>query len=233
MTEEKQEKNGAMFMPVAIVLAGAIIAGAIIFSNKANNDANELTGDALNAVNTADTANTNEGGTVNVSVDDDPIKGDKNAKVTIIEFSDFECPFCEKVQPTLKKVMDKYAGKARLVFRDFPLSFHKNAQKSSEAAQCANEQGKFWEYHDKLYVNQKALAVSDLKKYAVDLGLDVSKFNQCLDSNKFAEEVKKDLTDGEKAGVDGTPAFFINGRKLVGAQPYEAFEKIIEEELKK
>lgn len=227
MTEERSGKFNAMFLPLAIVIAGAIIAGAIIFSNKGTDVGNEIKGEAKQAVNT------NEEVVADVSADDDPIKGDKNAKVTIIEFSDFECPFCEKAEPTLKKIMDKYAGKVKLVYRDFPLTFHKSAQKASEASQCANDQGKYWEYHDKLYANQKALAVADLKKYAVDLGLDIAKFNECLDNNKFADEVKKDLADGEAAGVDGTPAFFINGRKIVGAQPYESFEKIIEEELKK
>ncbi len=227
MTEERSGKSSAMFMPLAIVIAGAIIAGAIIFSNKGSDVGNDVKGEPKQAVNA------NEEAVVNVSADDDPVKGDSNAKITIIEFSDFECPFCQKVEPTLKKIMDKYAGKVKLVYRDFPLAIHKNAQKAAEASQCADEQGKFWDYHGLLYANQKALTIADLKKYAVDLKLDATKFNECLDSNKFADEVKKDLADGEAAGVDGTPAFFINGRKIVGAQPYEAFEKIIEEELKK
>ncbi|MFA6296813.1 MAG: prolipoprotein diacylglyceryl transferase [Patescibacteria group bacterium] len=226
MNEERSGKSSAMFMPLAIVIAGAIIAGAIIFSNKGNDVGNEVKGEAKQVVNT------NEEAVVDVSTDDDPIKGDKNAKITIVEFSDFECPFCEKAEPTLKKILDTYSGKVKLVYRDFPLAMHKDAQKAAEASQCANDQGKYWEYHDKLYANQKALTVADLKKYAGDLKLDTVKFNQCLDSNKFADEVKKDLADGEAVGVDGTPAFFINGRKIVGAQPFEAFKQIIDEELK-
>jgi len=117
------------------------------------------------------------------------------------------------------------------VWRDFPLNFHKDAQKAAEAAQCASDQGKFWEYHDKLFENQRALQVDNLKKVAADMGLDAGKFDGCLDSGKYAADVKQDLEDGKAAGVTGTPAFLVNGRFLSGAQPYEAFEKLIEEEL--
>lgn len=231
MTEEKRGGLNALFLPVAIVIAGLVIGGAIVFSNKGGDNADDLKGKAGQAVNSNEAVNEPE--VVDVSADDDPIKGDKDAKVTIVEFSDFECPFCGKAEPTLKKILEKYQGKVKLVYRDFPLAMHKNAQKAAEASQCANDQGKYWEYHEKLYANQKALTLADLKKYAADLGLNSAKFNECLDSDKYADEVKKDLADGESYGVDGTPAFFINGVKLVGAQPYEEFEKIIEAELKK
>ncbi len=169
-----------------------------------------------------------------ISVDDDAVKGDPNAKVTIVEFSDFQCPFCGRFfRDTLPSIEKEYVatGKVKMVFRDFPLSFHENAQKAAEAAECAHEQGKFWEMHDKLYNNQQALAVSDLKKYAADLKLDTTKFNSCLDSSKYKQETQNDEADGQKYGVSGTPAFFINGRKLVGAQPFSAFKSIIDAEL--
>ena len=171
---------------------------------------------------------------IDVSVDDDPVKGDKNAPVTIIEFSDFQCPFCGKFfKETFGQIDEKYikTGKVKMVFRDFPLSFHENAQKSAEAAECADEQGKFWEYHDMLFENQEKLSVEDLKRYAVELGLDKDKFDSCLDSEKYKDEVKKDFSDGQKYGVSGTPAFFINGKLVSGAQPFSAFEKVIEAEL--
>ena len=173
---------------------------------------------------------------VQVSADDDPIKGKKDAPVTIIEFSDFQCPYCEKFySQALPSIEDKYikTGKVKIIYRDFPLSFHKNAQKSAEASECADEQGKFWEYHNKLFENQNSLAVDNLKQYAKDLGLDAAKFNECLDSGRMANEVQKDLNDGLSYGVSGTPSFFINGVALVGAQPFAAFQQIIEQELNK
>jgi protein-disulfide isomerase len=162
---------------------------------------------------------------------DEPVKG--AGAVEIVEYSDFQCPFCSRVNATLQKVLTDYDGKVRIVFRDFPLPFHQNAQIAAEAAQCAHEQGKFWEYHDKAFANQQALAADNLKQYAVDLGLDATKFNACLDESRFKQAVTTDHTGGQAVGVSGTPAFFINGRFLSGAQPYEAFSAIIEEELGK
>ena len=127
--------------------------------------------------------------------------------------------------------MEKYGDKVQLVFRDYPLGFHDKAQISAEASNCANEQGQFWAYHDKLFENQKALDRDSLIRYANELELDADKFTSCLDSNKYAADVKQDFDEGLAAGVTGTPAFFINGRFINGAQPYEAFESIIEEEL--
>lgn len=173
------------------------------------------------------------GGRLDVSVDDDPSIGPEDAPVTIVEFSDYQCPFCARAEPTIEQVLKEYEGKVRLVYRDFPLSFHQNAQKAAEATECADEQGKFWEYHDKLFENQDALDVNNLKQYAKDLGLDSSKFDNCLDSGKYTEEVQKDLADGQSLGVSGTPAFFINGRLVSGAQPFSAFKQVIDGELAK
>lgn len=171
---------------------------------------------------------------VEVSVDDDPVKGSEDASVTIIEFSDFQCPFCGRFYTqALPQIEKNYieTGKVKLVYRDYPLGFHENAQKAAEASECADEQGKFWEYHDKLFENQGALDVDSLKQYADDLGLDTAEFNGCLDSDKMASEVQADFNDGRSYGVSGTPTFFVNGFKLVGAQPYSAFEQAIEQEL--
>lgn len=168
---------------------------------------------------------------VKVSAEDDAVLGNKNAKVTMIEFSDYECPFCGRhftdTYPQIKKdYID--TGKVKLVFRDFPLSFHQSAQKAAEAAECAGEQGKYYEMHDKLYSNQQALDVASLKKYAQELGLNTAKFNDCLDTGKMAAEVKKDLADGQSYGVQGTPAFFINGNLISGAQQYSVFKQAID-----
>jgi protein-disulfide isomerase len=168
-----------------------------------------------------------------------PMKGDKNAPVTILEFSDFECPYCGRfVQQTLPQIISDYIdkGKASLTFRNFPLGFHANARPAALAAQCARDQGgdeMFFKYHDKVYANQASLSVDNLKKWASDLGLNTTKFNSCLDSKKFDSVVDKDYQDGQSYGVSGTPAFFINGRPLTGAQPFSAFKAIIDDELTK
>lgn len=178
-------------------------------------------------------------GPVAVSADDDPVLGKDNAPITIIEFSDFQCPFCERFfSQTFGQVKTNYidTGKVKFVYRDFPLrSIHPNAQKAAEAAECANEQDKFWGYHDTLFNKQQewasSIAIPLFKQYAKDLGLDTDKFNTCLDSGKYQDEVNKDEQDGIRVGIQGTPAFFINGQLLSGAQPYAAFQAAIEQSL--
>lgn len=160
-----------------------------------------------------------------------PARGPENAKVTIVEFSDFECPFCSRAHDTVEQVMQQYAGKVRLTFRHYPLPFHPNAQKAAEASLCAHDQGKFWEYHDVLFKNQKALEPAKLKEHAKSVGLDETKFSDCLDKSKYADAVKKDMEAGSEVGVSGTPAFFINGIMISGAQPIEEFKRIIDQEL--
>jgi protein-disulfide isomerase len=167
-------------------------------------------------------------------IDDDHIFGDENAPVTIIEFSDYECPFCGRFyQQTLPQIKSNYieTGKVRLVYRDFPLSFHPNAQKAAEAAECAGEQGKYFEMHDRLFEKGVSGGVDSFKQYAAELGLNADTFNVCLDSGQMASEVQKDFADGQAAGVTGTPGFFINGKLVEGAQPFEVFAQIIEKEL--
>ena len=162
----------------------------------------------------------------------DPAVGSNTATVTIIEFADFQCPYCGRVAPTIKKVRDTYGDKVRVVWKDFPLTqIHPQAFKASEAAHCAGEQGKYWEYHDRLFANQQALMPDDLKKTATELGLDGGKFASCLDSSKFSERVRDGVAAGTRLGVNSTPTFYVNGRLLSGAQPYEAFAAVIDEEL--
>jgi protein-disulfide isomerase len=160
-----------------------------------------------------------------------PARGSANAPVTIVEFSDFQCPFCVKAEETVQKVMKDYDGKVRLVYRDYPLPFHPQAEKAAEAAHCAEDQGKYWEMHAKLFANQKALEPPALKGYAKDLSLDQGKFDKCLDSGDKAKIVEANKKAGEQVGVTGTPAFFVNGVMLSGAQPYEEFKSLIDQEL--
>ncbi len=167
-------------------------------------------------------------------LDDDSIKGDPDAPVTIVEFSDYECPFCARFySQTLSQIDEKYikTGKVRLIYRDFPLSFHKQAQKAGEAAECAGEQGKYYEMHDKLFEDGVSGGIASFKQYALDIGLNTADFNTCLDSGAMAGEVQKDFRDGQAAGVQGTPGFLVNGRLISGAQPFSVFEQIIEAEL--
>jgi protein-disulfide isomerase len=160
-----------------------------------------------------------------------PAKGPANAPIELIEFADFECPYCLAAAPTVKRVLDTYGDRIRFVYRNFPLQTHPRARPAAEAAQCANEQGKFWPYHDRLFEDPKKLGDADLKQTAMDLGLDAAKFNACFDSHKYQSVVDTDAQAGSEAGVSGTPAFFINGRLLTGAQPFENFKRVIDEEL--
>ena len=162
----------------------------------------------------------------------DAIKGNPNAAVTIVEFSDFQCPFCSRVNPTLKQVFDTYGDQVRVVFKHNPLSFHKDAPLASEAALAAGAQGKFWEMHDKLFANQRALKRENLDAYAMELGLNVAQFKADLDSHKFKAQVDADLAQAAKLGVRGTPNFFVNGKKLTGARPFPSFKEKIDEALK-
>ncbi len=168
---------------------------------------------------------------VNIALDGAPVRGKANAPVTVVEFSDFQCPFCARAEGELVKVRDAYKDQVKIVYKDFPLPIHPNAPKAAVASRCAREQEKYWEYHDILFANNNALEVPNLKKFAADLKLDTTKFDACLDSDKYAQAIAKDVEDGNRAGVSGTPAFFINGRLLSGAQPFTAFQEAIEDAL--
>ncbi|MDP3245204.1 MAG: DsbA family protein [bacterium] len=171
----------------------------------------------------------------------DHIRGDKNAPITLVEFSDFQCPYCKRFHPTMQQVMENYQGQVRWIYRHFPLDFHQNAQKSAEAAECAGEQGKFWEYIDKAFENSQAdgtgLNAEDLKKYAQELGLNTGKFNDCFANGKFTSKVKADMDSGQTAGVTGTPGTILidkngNAELISGALPYEQIKAKIDSVLK-
>ena len=162
---------------------------------------------------------------------DRPSKGPDNAPVEMIEFSDFQCPFCENAFQTVKQVLDVYGDRIHFVYRHYPLANHPRARPAAEASQCAAEQGKFWQFHDRLFGDPSRLSDEDFKQHAARLGLDTAQFNACVDSHKYQAEIDNDVQAGNEAGVSGTPAFYINGRMLSGAQPFEAFKRIIDEEL--
>ena len=161
-----------------------------------------------------------------------PVRGASDAPVTIVEFTDFHCPFCRRVQPALDQIREKYGDQVRLIFRDFPLdNLHPQASTVAEAARCATEQGKFWEFHDKVFASDPDGSAATLDRFAQELGLDVSAFQACRASGKYTASVRASNQEGAGLGITGTPTFFINGRMLVGAQPLEAFSRIIDEEL--
>lgn len=167
-----------------------------------------------------------------VSTEGSPSKGPAAAPVTIVEFSDFECPFCEALFPTMKRVLANYTDRVRVVYRQYPLrDLHPHAQAAAEASLCANEQQKFWEMHDSLFQDQKNLGTDALKQKAAALKLDMKSFNSCLDTSKFSALIDRDVEEGSILGISGTPALFINGRILIGARSYEEIASVIDDEL--
>jgi len=243
--------DNAKFLSIALIVSSLILAGTMLYVG--NNLNTKLTGLTTLAVQAQPTAQNptqaqqpaqvqptqptqNNNGKITLKNTNPPTTGQANAKVTIIEFSDFQCPYCARfVTDTYPQIEEQYikTGKAKLIFMQFPLSFHQYAQKSAEAAYCAFEQGKFWEYHDTMFSNQTKLDNDSLKKYAADLKLDTAKFNSCLDTSKYASQVQSDLTEGTSLGVNGTPAFFVNGKLISGAQPFSAFQQAIDAALAK
>lgn len=168
-----------------------------------------------------------------VAVDPARVRGPANAPVTIVEFSDFECPYCGAAEATLQQLASRYPTQIRFAYRDFPLDFHPRALPSAEASRCALAQGKYWPYHDLLFANQQHLENSDLSKFAVQLDLDTQKFDECVAHSTYAADIQHDLDEGQKLGISGTPAFFVNGVALSGAVPLEEFADLINRELQR
>ena len=235
--QRKQVQKEIMSLSTAI-LAGAVIVGVAVLI-AANMMINKLGGQSLERQSAGVPAGErNETALVKIT-DRKTAPREGNGEVIVYEFSDFQCPFCQSFwNNTYKQIKENYidTGKITFIYRHFPLSFHQNAQIAAEAGECANEQGKFWSYHDILFTKGAAdgtgLDIVSLKSYAKEADLNASEFNSCLDDNKTAEIVKGDVKEGQNTGVTGTPTFFINGKRLVGALPYGEFEKAIEEALK-
>ena len=199
----KQLFFGGLFLPIAL---GVIIGGAVLAKNSAFSSKTD---------------------------GDTHLLGSKNAKVKLVEYSDFQCPFCERHYPTLKKILADYGDQVSLEYKHFPLSFHPYATPAAEASECAAEQGKFWEFQDKIFEDQASLSVEQLSVWAKQLSLNMNKFSTCLSTHKYAAKVQADYQEGQQKGVNGTPATFINGQLVSGAQPYEALKAVIDAELKK
>jgi protein-disulfide isomerase len=261
MTQARQQKqNSVNLLPAAILIAAIVISASILYAGKQFASIN-LRSSVLGQ-NTAINPQANnptpkqaptqpDTGPVKVALNDAPVLGNKNAKLTIVDFSDYECPFCKKsftdILPSLKTDYIE-SGKVNLVYKNYPLPFHQNAPKEAEAALCARDQGGdsvYFKFHDQIYTqttsNGTGLALTQLPIIAKSLGLNVSKFQLCLDFGKYKDYVDKDIAQGNQVGVSGTPTWFvgktnsdgtITGTKIVGAQPYTAFKAIIEQQLK-
>jgi len=225
--QEPERRRGALRHLVTVAVAAGVLLFALAFfmagfaaRTLLDEDASSDSGSGMEAI-TAGIA------------EHDPAWGPEDAAVVIQEFADFQCPYCSKFAlETYPQLKAAYEDKVRFVFRDFPLSAaHGSAQKAAEAAQCAQDQGLFWEYHDLLFAQQDAMTDSDLRGYAEAAGADTAKFDDCLDSGKNTREVLLDAQDGRRLGVTGTPAFLVNDLLLGGAQPYEQFQLVIDQAL--
>ncbi len=222
--ESKSNLLAGSIIAAALILGGAYVYGSSMKSgNNLANLGNQLPSQEANKK-------------VEVGVGGGAVLGDPNAPVTIIEFADFQCPYCERMHSDSGlKIREEYVktGKVKMVFRNFPLDqIHPFARPAALAGACAKEQGKFWAYHDELFKNQETLGVLDYVKLSSDLGLNAAQFKSCFDTKKYNAEIDKDQADGSAAGVSGTPATFINGKPLIGALPYATFKAEIEAALK-
>ena len=254
-TESKINMTNIM---VGILVVAAFLIGSLWTKVQYLEKGGKVIKGSANTVNTADAGNKatpqaplpENGSPVKVSIDDDPLLGDKDAKLTMIDFSDYECPFCKRYfDDTFSQIKKEYidTGKIKYVYRDLPLGFHANAHKEAQAAECAREQGGdtvYFKYHDEIFKrttsNGTGLALDQLSIIANDIGLDGNKLQSCIDSEKFKAEVDQDLADASTSGANGTPTFFIGkstangiieGTKIVGAQPFSAFQAEIDKQL--
>jgi len=225
--EEQTPKRTDKLLPISIVFAALLIGGAVLYSG-------DKSGLPRETASIAD-SKTDSSGNVIPEIGDDVILGDPNAPVTFIEFGDYQCPFCKRMfDETEKQLREEYVktGKVKMVYRDFPLeSIHPYAISSAMAAECAKDQGKYWLYHDLLFDKQNEIPTQNFIGWAEELEMNIDEFRGCFDSKKYADEIQKDLQDGLAAGVEGTPATFINGKFISGAQPYSVFKAAIEEAL--
>jgi protein-disulfide isomerase len=242
-------QSGGPLIVAALILGVAVLAASFVVRSSLDAGTEELAGvrEALGEVQVVlEEATGGNGGRAEarpqrpdpgerhqVSVDGAPVRGSADAKVTIVEFGDFQCPFCSRVNTTLAQILQQYPEDVKIVFKHLPLRIHPQAPGAHQAAEAAHRQGKFWEMHDKIFSNQSDLAPETFVAYAAQVGLDVDAFKKAVASDDVKKRVEEDLAEAQKLGVSGTPAFFINGKYMAGAQPFEAFRQRIDEELGK
>ncbi|MDP6642097.1 MAG: DsbA family protein [Candidatus Nanoarchaeia archaeon] len=216
-SQNKQDRKSNLlkYSAISIIIVVVVVFGYRSFSGGSDSGSNPITGST----------------TLDIEVNE-KVKGDPNAPVTIVEYSDFECPFCGRfVQQTFPSIEQQYisTGKVKFIYKHFPLrNIHFSAQTAAEAAECANEQEKFWEYHDLLFQNSPRFRENNLIDYATQVGLNIDQFQECLKSGKYKGVIEKDLRDGSAAGIRGTPGFIVNGQLISGAQPFSVFQQLID-----
>ena len=240
-----ENSSGRSTLIAALLISLSIIGGSFFVANSLDRAtaqielATELLEDLPSAAAPDPNARPNRpqrptaGREYKVEIGSAPTRGSEDAAVTIIEWSDFQCPFCNRVSPTLAKIREEYGDRVRFAFKHMPLSIHPQAPGAHAAAEAAHRQGKFWEMHDRIFKNQRDLAVETLEEYASEMGLDMDQFRRDVKAEEVSERIKEDMMQAQKLGVTGTPAFFINGKFLSGAQPYANFKRYIDEALEK
>lgn len=220
---------------LAIIIAGVIIAGAIVYTKSpqpAELSQKSGTAQFVSPEDSKGESETGEGAKTEFTItEEEHIRGNPEAPVTIVEFSDFQCPFCQRFHPTVQQILENYPNQVRWVYKHFPLGFHEQAQPAAEASECAAEQEKFWEFADGLFENQPRLGENLYKELAQNLGLNMGQFEECLSSRKYKDHVQADYQEGIATGVRGTPGNFVNGESIPGAVPYETLKAAVERSL--
>jgi protein-disulfide isomerase len=238
------QNSGGPVLVAALILGAALIGSALLVRTSIDRTATEvaglqetlagMAGGGRNAgAAAARTGRPDPSRRYQVNTSGAPAKGDPDAKLAVVEFSDFQCPFCSRVTPTLKQIEEEYGDRVRIVFKHLPLSIHPKAPAAHAAAEAAHRQGRFWEMHDRIFADQQGMSPEKYVEYARELGLDVDRFQQDLASAEVKQRIDADTSEASQLGVTGTPAFFVNGRFLSGAQPFSAFKALIDEELGK
>lgn len=231
-----KSRNQNYLIPISIIISAIIISGAVVFININKKVDSATSGAVVDTVTDKNLPSVLDAPLNDKPIDikiakDDNIKGNFNAPITIVDFSDYQCPYCSRFHDGMNKISEEYPDEVRWVYKHFPLdSIHPYARKAAEASECAAEQEKFWEYSDALFTKQSEIDDTLFGNIAKNLDLNVEKFDQCLKSEKYASKVEKDYQDGLKAGVTGTPGSFLNGIPLGGALPYESLKSLIEEQ---
>ncbi len=237
------QNSGGPIVVAALIIGGSIIAGALLVRTSVDGAAQNVAAleDALGSLQVAAAparapsrpSRPDPNRRYSVNTKGSPVKGNPSAKLAVVEFSDFQCPFCGRVTPTLEQIQDEYGDKVRIVFKHLPLSIHPKAPAAHAAAEAAHRQGKFWEMHDLIFANQREMSEERYLEYASQLGLDLDRFKKDVASAEVRKRISDDTAEAARLGVTGTPGFFVNGRFVSGAQPFSTFKGLIDEELGK
>ena len=240
-----QESNGIGGVVPALIVAAGLVAGCLLLSNALHRTADELAGvaSAIGEVQVAGAPSDRPSPSrprrpeankeYKVAVGQAPVRGPADAEITIVEWSDFQCPFCSRATPTLARIQEAYGDRVRIAFKHLPLSIHAQAPAAHAAAEAAHRQGRFWEMHDKIFENPRDLSPATFERYAGEIGLDLARFKTDAASAEVRKRIDADMRQAQELNVSGTPSFFINGRFLSGAQPFENFKRVIDAELEK